>query len=84
MSDIIRTALQEAPRFGVVRAAGLSGSTLATVDDGSHGVSRNHLTALEELGMQGLANSFTFLPAHGGHATKMIQWISELAALVSL
>lgn len=28
--------------------------------------------------MQGLANSFQFLPPNQGHATKMMNWISEL------
>lgn len=56
-----------------------SASTLSTVDEGSvHGPGRGHLYALEEVGMHGLANSFQFLPPNLGHATKMINWISEL------
>jgi neurofibromin 1 len=69
-------ALQDPSRLNTLRG---SASTLSTVDEAStHGPGRNHLIALEDLGMQGLASSFQFLPNNRGHATKMINWIPEL------
>ena len=55
-----------------------SASTLGTVDEATHGPGKNHLLALEDLNMRGLANNFQFLPVNRGHATKMITWIPEL------
>ncbi|KAI0677196.1 hypothetical protein C8Q78DRAFT_1180405 [Trametes maxima] len=82
VSNIFRVATHEMERVGPPSARGIgagSASTLSTVDEGgSHGPGRRHLNALEEQGMQGLVNSFQFLPLNRGHATKMIQWISEL------
>lgn len=76
VSNLFRVAVHDADRTGPVRG---SASSLGTVDDGVvHGPGRSHLYALEEQGMQGLANSFQFLPSNRGHATKMINWISEL------
>jgi neurofibromin 1 len=43
-----------------------------------HGPGKNHLLALDDLNMRGLASSFQFLPPNRGHATKMIKWIPEL------
>lgn len=59
-----------------------SASTLSTVDEAGNG-SPNHsrplMLALEELGMAGLANNFSFLPSNRPQATtKIINWISEL------
>ncbi|OCH94514.1 hypothetical protein OBBRIDRAFT_722708 [Obba rivulosa] len=76
LSNIFRVAMHEADRAALARS---SASTLSTVEEGAiHGPSRKHLHALEEQGMQGLVNSFQFLPPNRGHATKMIDWISEL------
>jgi hypothetical protein len=74
-SNIFRVALQDNSRLSMLRG---SASTLTAVDEGSHGPGRNHLNALDELGMQGLANNFQFLPPNRGHATKMINWIPTL------
>ncbi|KAH9854976.1 hypothetical protein C2E23DRAFT_883516 [Lenzites betulinus] len=82
VSNIFRVATREMDRAGPPSARGLGGgsaSTLSTVDEGvAHGPGRRHLNALEEQGMQGLVHTFQFLPLNRGHATKMIQWISEL------
>ena len=59
-----------------------STSTLNTMEESSVGPSSAHLDALETLGMQGLANSFQFLPPNRGHATKMINWIPGLVTLM--
>jgi len=79
VSNIFRVAVQDHSRLNTLRG---SASTLSTVDEGSansaHGPSRHHLLALEDVGMQGLASSFQFLPNNRGHATKMINWIPEL------
>ena len=77
VSHIFRVALQDPGRV----VAGIhqgSTSTLGTVDEHSTGPGKNHLIALEELGMQGLANHLSFLPLIRGFATKMIQWIPQL------
>ncbi|TBU46391.1 hypothetical protein BD309DRAFT_622853 [Dichomitus squalens] len=83
VSNVFRVATQDmertAPPSSRTLAGAGSASTLSTVDEGVvHGPGRRHLNALEEQGMQGLVNSFQFLPLNRGHATKMIQWISEL------
>ncbi|KAL7282669.1 hypothetical protein ACG7TL_004142 [Trametes sanguinea] len=84
VSNMFRVAVHEmeraAPPSASARGLGGAGSasTLSTVDEVAHGPGRRHLSALEEQGMQGLVNSFQFLPLNRGHATKMIQWISEL------
>jgi len=57
-----------------------SASTLT--DEVTSGPGRNHLNALDELGLQGLANNFQFLPPNRGHATKMINWIPALVTLI--
>lgn len=54
-----------------------SASTLSTVDE-VNGVGSRHEHALKDLGMDGLAKNFQFLPPTRGQATKMINWISEL------
>lgn len=59
-----------------------SSVTLATMYEPSVGPSRSHLEALEHLEMQGLANSFQFLPPNRGHATRMINWIPGLVTLM--
>ncbi|KAI0638553.1 hypothetical protein C8Q77DRAFT_1047292 [Trametes polyzona] len=82
VSNIFRVAMHETERGALpgTRTLGAgSASTLSTVDEGiAHGPGRRHLSALEEQGMQGLVNTFQFLPLNRGQATKMIQWISEL------
>ncbi|KAH9948737.1 hypothetical protein B0H21DRAFT_787622 [Amylocystis lapponica] len=76
VSNIFRVAMMDSERAMAARG---SASTLSTVDDGTtHGPGRSHLYALEEQSMQGLANSFQFLPANRGHVTKVLNWISEL------
>ncbi|RPD66792.1 hypothetical protein L226DRAFT_452976 [Lentinus tigrinus ALCF2SS1-7] len=82
VSNVFRVATHELERVAPPTSRNFgagSASTLSTVDEGVvHGPGRRHLNALEEQGMQGLVNSFQFLPLNRGHATKMIQWISEL------
>ena len=82
VSNVFRVATHELERVAPPSSRNFgagSASTLSTVDEGVvHGPGRRHLNALEEQGMQGLVNSFQFLPLNRGHATKMIQWISEL------
>jgi len=80
VSNIFRVAVQESSsRYGTLRS---SASTLSTAEESSHGPSRHHLNALDEVGMQGLANNFQFLPPNRGHATKMINWITQLVTLM--
>ncbi|KAF8645481.1 hypothetical protein AX16_007766 [Volvariella volvacea WC 439] len=85
VSRIFQIAVAESmPRFGTT-LRGSSASTLNTLDDTSTvtvGPGRGHLSALEELGMQGLGSGFQFLPANRGHATKMINWIPGLVNLI--
>ena len=83
VSNVFRVATHEMERAAPVSSRSLAGagsaSTLSTVEEnGIHGPGKRHLSALEEQGMQGLVNSFQFLPLNRGQATKMIQWISEL------
>jgi len=77
VSNIIRVALQDFTRF-----SDGSTSTLSTVDENLITTSRTHFNALEELGMQGLADSFQFLPPNRGHTTKLHQWIPDLVTLM--
>jgi hypothetical protein len=80
VSHIFRVSLQDPNRNSALRG---SSSTLVTLEEAtSHGPSRKHLMALEDLNMQGLASSFQFLPANRGHATKMINWIPELVVKI--
>ncbi|KAI1796034.1 hypothetical protein LXA43DRAFT_649826 [Ganoderma leucocontextum] len=83
ISNVFRVATHEMERSVPPSSRTLGGagsaSTLSTVDEGaSKGPGRQHLSMLEDQGMQGLANSFQFLALNRGNATKMIQWISEL------
>src|ERR1700678_913669 len=81
VSNIFRVALQDSTRFSSSGATYGSTSTLSTVDENPIS-SRIHLNALEELGMQGLADTFQFLPPNRGHATKLLQWIPTLVTLM--
>ncbi|KAK2465915.1 hypothetical protein APHAL10511_001556 [Amanita phalloides] len=72
VSTIFSIALQERSRSSLREST----STLGGSSDDSW--RKRQANALEELGMQGLANSFTFLPRDRGHATKMINWIPVL------
>jgi len=56
-------------------------SSLSTVAENSIS-SHTYLNALEDLRMQGLADSFQFLPPNRGHATKLLQWIPALVTLM--
>ncbi|TFK62722.1 hypothetical protein BDN72DRAFT_964371 [Pluteus cervinus] len=82
VSNIFRVAMLQdtSSRFGTVRG---SGTTLNTVEEFPLG-NRNYLNALDEFGMQGLANNFQFLPPNRGHATKMINWIPGLVTLMMI
>ena len=78
VSNILRVALQDFTRF-----SDASTSTLSTVDENySITTSRVHFNALAEHGMQGLADSFHFLPPIRGHTTKLLQWIPDLVTLM--
>ena len=77
VTNILRVALQDFTRF-----SDGSTSTLSTVDENSTTSSRTHLNALEELGMQGLADSFQFLPPNHEHTTKLLHWIPALIKLM--
>ena len=81
VSNIFRVALQDTPRFSNSILTQGSTSSLSTVDENSIS-SRTYSSALEELGMQGLADSFQFLPPNRGHTTKLLQWIPTLVTLV--
>ncbi|KAG6849386.1 hypothetical protein H0H93_008893 [Arthromyces matolae] len=70
VSTIFRVSLQDHSRHTIHRDRG-STSTLSTVEEVGPG--QKHLNALEELGMQGLANNLVFLK--GAYATTMINWI---------
>ncbi|GLB34218.1 putative GTPase-activator protein for Ras-like GTPases [Lyophyllum shimeji] len=78
VSTIFRVALQDTSRQAALRG---SSSTLSTVDEGVQGPGRNHLNALDELGMQGLANSFQFI-RDLTQATKVVHWIPALVSLI--
>lgn len=78
VSNISRVAFQDPGRFN---DAYRSTSTLSTVEENSINT-RTQLGALEELGMQGLADTFQFLPPNRGHATKLLQWIPKLVTLM--
>ncbi|KAH7916805.1 hypothetical protein BJ138DRAFT_1121610 [Hygrophoropsis aurantiaca] len=74
VTSIFRVSQLDPLRLGSVRS--VSASTLSTVDETNvtQGVKRR----LEELGMDGLATSFQFLPPNRGHWSKIAAWISEL------
>ncbi|KAL1727572.1 hypothetical protein EV714DRAFT_253754 [Schizophyllum commune] len=77
VADIFRAWQHESAIRGLAGKA--SSSTLGTVDEtASRGPSLNHIAALEELGMAGLADTYKFLPRDRGVGTAMIQWIPEL------
>jgi hypothetical protein len=73
--------LQDPSKFTLVTPHE-SNATLNSVDEASVGPSRSHLEALDRLDMQGLANSFQFLPPNRGHATRMINWIPGIVTLM--
>ncbi|TFK43927.1 hypothetical protein BDQ12DRAFT_702865 [Crucibulum laeve] len=77
VTNIFGTALQDNPRVGGTHRGTASTSSINTGEDSTLGATR-HAAALSELGMQGLATTFQFLPPNRGHATKMIHWIPEL------
>ncbi|KDQ64130.1 hypothetical protein JAAARDRAFT_118551 [Jaapia argillacea MUCL 33604] len=80
VSNVFRVAMQDPTRNGIVRG---SSSSLSTVDEAtSNGPGRNHLMALEELNMQGLPSTFTFLPSGKGLGTKMLNWIPGLVVKI--
>lgn len=76
VSNLFGVAMQQDSSRSILGRG--SASTLGTVDE--IGPGRRHISELEELGLQGLPNSFQFLPTGRGQATKMINWISELVA----
>ena len=78
VSNVFRGALQDFTKF----SNGSTSTLLSTVDENSIASSRTHSNALEELGMQGLADSFQFLPPNRGHTTKLLQWIPALVTLM--
>lgn len=60
-----------------------STSTLSTVDEDAAYVSgQRQLQALEEVNMQGLVNTFQFLPVNRGHITKVLNWFPELISKI--
>lgn len=80
VSNLFRVAVHDSDGRGSTRG---SVSTLSVDDGATHGPGKNHLDALGEQGMQGLTNSFQFLPANQGQAaTKVIHWISELVTKI--
>jgi hypothetical protein len=74
VSNIFRVALQDSTRF----SDGSTSTILSTVDENSTTSSRTQFSALEELRMLGLMDSFQFLPPNRGHTTKLLQWIPDL------
>ncbi|KAF4620069.1 hypothetical protein D9613_004830 [Agrocybe pediades] len=77
---ITRVALQDPVRSGNYSSRQASASTLDTIDESPVGPGRMHLIALEELGMQGLANGFQFLPK--GYSTRVVNWIPQLVSIM--
>ncbi|TFK24729.1 hypothetical protein FA15DRAFT_406917 [Coprinopsis marcescibilis] len=71
----------EGPRYDT-KTRGSSVSTLERPDE-KFSTSKDHLNALEELNMRGLAFNLVFLPSNQGHATKVINWITNLVQLIS-
>ncbi|KAJ7265356.1 hypothetical protein B0H12DRAFT_1201035 [Mycena haematopus] len=86
VSNIYRMAQQhDKPRFSAAALprGGGSTSTLSTIEEARQFTpGRNHLQALEDISMAGVASNFVFLPLGGGHATKAMQWIPELVNLM--
>ncbi|KAG6896188.1 hypothetical protein C0992_009811 [Termitomyces sp. T32_za158] len=76
VSTIFRLSVQDHSRQTTLHG---SSSTLSTVDE-VQGPGQKHLSALDDLSMQGLANNLTFLK--GSHATTMINWIPGLVSLI--
>lgn len=76
-SNIVLVALQDVTRFSEG-----STSSLSPVDENSPSSSGTHLNMLEELGMQGLADSFQFLPPNRGHTSNLLEWIPALVTLM--
>ncbi|KAF8883153.1 hypothetical protein CPB84DRAFT_1817082 [Gymnopilus junonius] len=83
LHDPVRSSNASATTASSTTHAG-STSTLSVVDEngGVGHPGKSHLNALEDLGMQGLANNFQFLPPGKGHSTKMINWIPSLITLM--
>ncbi|KAL1741753.1 hypothetical protein HDZ31DRAFT_84616 [Schizophyllum fasciatum] len=82
VANIFRAWQHESSIRGLGGGRG-SSSTLGTVEETtSRGPSRNHIAALEELGMAGLADTYKFLPRDRGVGTAMIQWIPELVEAI--
>jgi neurofibromin 1 len=79
VSNVIRVALQD---FSRLSDHGSTSTLLSTVDENPASSSRTQSDALEELGMQGLADSFQFLPPNRGHTTRLLQWIPALVTLM--
>ena len=60
-----------------------SSTTLSTLEEEAAYVSKEkHRQALEELSMQGLANTFQFLTPNRGHVTKVLNWFPELISKI--
>ena len=78
VTNILRVALQGFTRF----SDGSTSTLLSTVDENSTTSSRTHFNALEELGMQGLVDSFQFLPPKHSQTIKLLQWIPALINLM--
>ncbi|KAL5507799.1 IRA2 [Sanghuangporus vaninii] len=73
-SAVFRIAMEDASHNAMTKG---SSSTLGTLDeDATNG--QRQLRALEEINMQGLANTFQFLPLNLGHVTKVLNWFPEL------
>ncbi|KAG5648702.1 hypothetical protein DXG03_000049 [Asterophora parasitica] len=77
VSSIFKISLQDYSRQSMLRG---STTTLNTVSEDNAAPGRNHLAALDELGMQGLARSFQFLNRTA--ATTMANWIPGLVSLI--
>lgn len=75
-SNIFRVAMHDPRHSSALRS---SASTLGTVDEANgHAGPRSHLAALEDVGMGGLANSFTFVPE--ARAAEMMNWTADLVS----
>ena len=56
-----------------------SSTSLGTVDeDSTYVLGQKQQHALEDLHMQGLADTFQFLPPNAGHVAKVLAWFPEL------
>lgn len=83
VSTIFRVAMEDPVRSLAPRNSTTSLSTLeeeSSYTEPTYG--QKQLQALEDLNMQGLVNTFQFLPVNRGHVTKVLNWFPELISKI--